>query len=174
MAWFQKKDPASVETPKAGLAHRAPKGLKIFPLLGVDVVLYPPDGTVDLALGYRGLAQAWEAVCCGKTVTAVLLLISWPKQFLDHVLGFGALTLLVWNAWRKRLSTVHPAFVVIAMLFLTVAAQFALTVTAEHPLQRYMLPGEMAMHLLYLLAVFVCAKTIADQHRNRKRAGSRQ
>ena len=41
MSWFQKKVPVSRQTPQTGPAPRAPKGLKIAPLLSEDVILFP-------------------------------------------------------------------------------------------------------------------------------------
>jgi PTS system nitrogen regulatory IIA component len=45
MSWFQKKAPEpSATSPKTGPVSRAPKGLKIGPLLSEDVILFPAAG----------------------------------------------------------------------------------------------------------------------------------
>lgn len=44
MSWFQKKSPESSVTPATGPASRAPKGLKIAPLLSEPVILFPAAG----------------------------------------------------------------------------------------------------------------------------------
>lgn len=58
MSWFEKKIPeASSSSKKSGPAPRAPKGLKIGPLLSEDVILLPPVGEGKDAI-LRSLAEA--------------------------------------------------------------------------------------------------------------------
>jgi nitrogen PTS system EIIA component len=57
MSWFQKKVPGSLETPQTGPASRAPKGLKIGPLLSEDVILFPP-ATDDKSAVLKALTEA--------------------------------------------------------------------------------------------------------------------
>jgi len=60
MSWFQKKAPEpSATPPKTGPASRAPKGLKIGPLLSEDVILFPA-ANLDKAAVLKSLV---EAVC---------------------------------------------------------------------------------------------------------------
>jgi nitrogen PTS system EIIA component len=57
MSWFQKKAPGSVKTPQTGPASRAPKGLKIGPLLSEDVILFPA-GSEDKSAVLKALTAA--------------------------------------------------------------------------------------------------------------------
>jgi PTS system nitrogen regulatory IIA component len=60
MSWFQKKAPEPSATPKnTGPESRAPKGLKIGPLLSESVILFPPAGQEKAAV----LKTLVEAVC---------------------------------------------------------------------------------------------------------------
>ncbi|MDE2511729.1 MAG: PTS sugar transporter subunit IIA [Elusimicrobia bacterium] len=60
MSWFQKKAPESSATSKkTGPASRAPKGLKVAPLLSEAVILYPPAGQDKNAV----LQELCAAVC---------------------------------------------------------------------------------------------------------------
>ena len=63
MSWFQKKVPETSAT--TGPASRAPKGLKIAPLLSESVILFPPAGQDKAAV----LKTLVEAVCvkAGRT-----------------------------------------------------------------------------------------------------------
>lgn len=59
MSWFQKKAPGSLQTPRTGSAPRAPQGLKVGPLLGEDVILFPPPSEDKTAV----LKSLIGAVC---------------------------------------------------------------------------------------------------------------
>ena len=59
MSWFQKKAPGSLETPQTGPASRAPKGLKIGPLLSEDVILFPSAAETKASI----LESLTAAVC---------------------------------------------------------------------------------------------------------------
>ena len=59
MSWFQKKAPGSLKTPQTGPASRAPKGLKIGPLLSEDVILFPTAAQNKAAI----LESLTAAVC---------------------------------------------------------------------------------------------------------------
>lgn len=57
MSWFQKKAPDAAVAKKTGPAARAPKGLKIGPLLAEDVILFPAENQ-DKAAVLDALVQA--------------------------------------------------------------------------------------------------------------------
>jgi PTS system nitrogen regulatory IIA component len=61
MSWFQKKTPGSLSTPQTGPASRAPKGLKIGPLLSEDVILFPTAAEDKTAV-----LKALTAAVCRK------------------------------------------------------------------------------------------------------------
>lgn len=74
MSWFQKKAPGSVKTPQTGPAPRAPKGLKIGPLLSEDVVLFPAA-----AQDKASILESLTAAVCRKAGLAG------PARFLAKV-----------------------------------------------------------------------------------------
>jgi nitrogen PTS system EIIA component len=74
MSWFQKKAPGSVKAPQAGPSPRAVKGLKIGPLLGEDVILFPAAAQDKTAI-----LEALTAVVCRKAGLAD------PARFLAKV-----------------------------------------------------------------------------------------
>jgi PTS system nitrogen regulatory IIA component len=74
MSWFQKKAPGSLKTPQTGPASRAPKGLKIAPLLSEEVILFP-----SAAESKPAILESLTAAVCRKAGIAD------PARFLAKV-----------------------------------------------------------------------------------------